>query len=225
MDIHLLQRKKKSRENGWLITKKHGRWVGAETEWKKACLDAARHEKLCFALQKPSVLSQPGYKTKEGPQGVVIRPRVLDDIAHPHEYRIRKQAQNDFKNNFYKLVNVSVFGKTIDNMRKRVNTKIVRSDKKEKIRKLIASPLFTGCTLFSNHLAGFRMHKACVKLNKPVFFIYDFYYNHLKSGSTVLNESFSIPTQRAFCLRYRSTTWKVTNTCTTHVITPKSPPP
>lgn len=67
-------------------------------------------------------------------------------------------------------MNVSVFGKTIDNMRKRVNTKIVRSDKKEKIRKLIASPLFTGCTLFSNHLAGFRMHKGCVKLNKPVFF-------------------------------------------------------
>ena len=124
-------------------------------------------------------------------------------------------------------MNVSVFGKTIENVRKRVNTKIVRSDKKEKIRKLIASPLLTGCRLFSNHLTGFRMHKACVKLSKPVFFffIYDFYYNHLKSGSTVLNESFSIPTQRALCLRHRPTTWKVTNTCMTHVITPKSSPP
>ena len=60
----------------------------------------------------------------------------------------REQATNEFEKNFYKLMNNSVFGKTMENVQKRVNIKIVRSDKREKINKLIASPLFAGCTLF-----------------------------------------------------------------------------
>ena len=56
-------------------------------------------------------------------------------------------------------MNNSVFGKTMKNMQDRVNIKIVRSDEREKIRKLIASPLFAGCTLLSNDLAGFKIHK------------------------------------------------------------------
>ena len=57
----------------------------------------------------------------------------------------RKQAKNEFEKNFYKLMNNSVFGKTMENVRKRVNVKIVCSDEKEKTRKLIANPLFAGC--------------------------------------------------------------------------------
>lgn len=60
----------------------------------------------------------------------------------------RKQAKNEFEKNFYKLMNNSVFGKTMGNALKRVNVKIVCSDEKEKIRRLIESPLFAGCTLF-----------------------------------------------------------------------------
>lgn len=57
----------------------------------------------------------------------------------------RKQAKNEFEKNFYKLMNNSVCGKTMENVRKRVNVKIVCSDEKEKTRKLIANPLFAGC--------------------------------------------------------------------------------
>lgn len=88
-------------------------------------------------------------------------------------------------------MNNSVFGKTMENVRKRVNVKIICSDEKEKIRKLIESPLFAGCTLFSNNLAGFRMHEESVKLDKSVYVgvtildnskipMYDFYCNELK---------------------------------------------
>ena len=71
----------------------------------------------------------------------------------------RKLAKSEFEKNFYKLMNNSVFGKTMKKMQDRVNIKIVRSDEREKIRKLIASPLFAGCTLLSNDLAGFKIHK------------------------------------------------------------------
>ena len=100
----------------------------------------------------------------------------------------RKQATNDFKKNFYKLklVNNSVFGKTMENARTRTDKKTVRSDEAEKIRKLIASPFFAGSMQFSNNLSGFRMYKESVELDKPIYadmtildnskiLMYDFY--------------------------------------------------
>ncbi|KAL9979269.1 hypothetical protein ACROYT_G016908 [Oculina patagonica] len=103
----------------------------------------------------------------------------------------RKKAKNDFEKNFYKLMNNSVFGKTMENLRNRVDIKIVRSDEKNKIRKLVASPLYSRHFLFSNDLVGIEMRKSLLFLNKPVYtgmtildnskiLMYDFFYNHLK---------------------------------------------
>lgn len=123
-------------------------------------------------------------------------------------------------------MNVSVFGKTIENVRKRVNTKIVRSDKKREDSQTDSeSSIHRAPVVFQPSCRFQNAQGVCETEQTCFFFIYDFYFNHLKSGSTVLNESFSIPTQRTFCLRYRPKTWKIKNTCTTHVITPKSPPP
>ena len=60
----------------------------------------------------------------------------------------RKKAKNDFEKNFYKLMNNSVFGKTMENLRNRVDIKIVRSNEKDKIRKLVASPLYSRHVIF-----------------------------------------------------------------------------
>ncbi|KAL9954681.1 hypothetical protein ACROYT_G042247 [Oculina patagonica] len=103
----------------------------------------------------------------------------------------RKEAKNDFEKAFYKLMNNSVFGKTMENLRNRVEIKIVRSDEKDKIRKLVASPLYSRHVMFSNDLVGIDMRKSRLFLNKPVYTgmtildvskicMYDFYYNHLK---------------------------------------------
>ncbi|KAL9972954.1 hypothetical protein ACROYT_G019355 [Oculina patagonica] len=103
----------------------------------------------------------------------------------------RKEAKSDFEKNFYKLMNNSVFGKTMENLRNRVDIRIVRSDETKKIRKLVASPLYSRHVMFSNDLVGIAMRKSKLFLNKPVYTgmtildvsklcMYDFYYNHLK---------------------------------------------
>ena len=103
----------------------------------------------------------------------------------------RKKAKNDFEKNFYKLMNNSVFGKTMENLRNRVDIKIVRSNEKDKIRKLVASPLYSRHVIFTNDLVGIDMRTSRLLLNKPVYtgmtildnskiLMYDFFYNHLK---------------------------------------------
>ena len=79
----------------------------------------------------------------------------------------------------------------MENLRNRVDIKIVRSNEKDKIRKLVASPLYSRHVIFTNDLVGIDMRKSRLLLNKPVYtgmtildnskiLMYDFFYNHLK---------------------------------------------
>ena len=82
---------------------------------------------------------------------------------------LRKKAVSDFEKDLYKLMNNSVFGKTMEKIRKRVNVKLVRSHEKERLRKLIASPRHPWFTIFDSDLAAIQMHKSKLELNKPVY--------------------------------------------------------
>ena len=88
-------------------------------------------------------------------------------------------------------MNNSVFGKTMENLKNRIDVRLVRPHKTDRVRKLISSPLFARATVFSDTLAGIQMHKNKISLNRPVYtgmcildlsktLMYDFYYNHLK---------------------------------------------
>ena len=105
--------------------------------------------------------------------------------------QLRTQAKNDFEKDFFKLMNNAVFGKTMENVRKRVNVKLLRSDEEQKILKLVAKPTFARQVIFNPDLVGIQNHKEKVLLNKPIYvgmsvldlskhLMYDFYYNHLK---------------------------------------------
>ena len=104
----------------------------------------------------------------------------------------RKQAKSDFETDFYKLMKNSVFGKTMENLRNRVEVKIVRYWETGKIRKLLSSPSFDRFIIFGNGMAGIHMRKTKLVLNKPVYtgmtilenskiLMYEFYYNYLKA--------------------------------------------
>ena len=104
---------------------------------------------------------------------------------------LRKQATSAFEKDLYKLMNNSVFGKTMENLRKRVDVKLVRAHEEDKLRRLLASPSFARANIFDDDLAAIEVHKSRLVLNRPVYvgmsildlsktLMYDFYYGQLK---------------------------------------------
>ena len=102
---------------------------------------------------------------------------------------LRAQAKNNFEKDFFKLMNNSVFGKTMENIRNRVDVKLVNN--KEKARKLVAKPNFRHCKIFSEDLVAIHMKNKSLTMNKPVYLgmgildlsktiLYDFHYNYIK---------------------------------------------
>ena len=102
----------------------------------------------------------------------------------------RKNARNDFEKDFFKLMNNSVFGKTMENLRKRVNVKLVNTEKQ--LEKLSASPLFDYFRIFNEDLVAVNMKKPSLYLNRPIYvgfcildlskvLMYDFHYNYIKA--------------------------------------------
>ena len=88
---------------------------------------------------------------------------------------LRTKAASGFEKDLYNLVNNSVFGKTMENLRKRINVKLA----------------FARVNSFDDDLAAIQMHKSRLVLNRPVFvgmtfldlskhLMYDFYYNQLR---------------------------------------------
>lgn len=89
-------------------------------------------------------------------------------------------------------MNNSVFGKTMENLRKRVDVKLVRSHEEDKLRRLIARPAFAWANIYDDDLAAVQMHKSRLVLNRPIYvgmsildlsksLMYDFYYNQMKA--------------------------------------------
>ena len=81
--------------------------------------------------------------------------------------QLRTAAKNDFEKDFFKLMNNSVFGKTMENIRNRVNIKLITSE--ENALKLIAKPSFDRRTIFSENLIAVHLRKTKLFFNKPIY--------------------------------------------------------
>ena len=80
--------------------------------------------------------------------------------------KLRKEAKNDFEKDFFKLMNNSVFGKTMENVRKHRDIKLVTTDKRR--NQLVSEPNYH-TKYFSENLLAIKMKKTKVKMNKPVY--------------------------------------------------------
>ena len=79
----------------------------------------------------------------------------------------RKKAKNDFEIDFFKLMNNSVYGKTMENVRKRCSFSIVNS--KDKALKHISNPSFKNIIKINDNFLIINKIKNEVILNKPFY--------------------------------------------------------
>ena len=80
---------------------------------------------------------------------------------------LRKAAKNEFEKDFFKLMNNSVFGKTMENIRNHRNMKLVTNE--QKYKKYVMKPNFKDSVRFSEHLIGVELGKTEITMNKPVY--------------------------------------------------------
>ena len=80
---------------------------------------------------------------------------------------LRKKASNDFEKDFFKLMNNAVFGKTMENVRKHRDIKLVKTDHKR--NKLVSEPNYHTMNLISENLSIIEMKKVKVKMNKTIY--------------------------------------------------------
>ena len=102
---------------------------------------------------------------------------------------IKVVYQYQFEKDFFKLMNNSVFGKTMENVRKHRDIKLVTTEKRR--IKLVSEPNYDTTKQFSEKLLAIEMKKAKVKMNKPVYLgmsildisktlMYEFWYDYIK---------------------------------------------
>ena len=131
-----------------------------------------------------------GMKLKKIHRGIkFIESAWLKPYIDKNTY-LRTQAKNNFEKDFFKLMNNSVFGKTMENIRNRVDVKLVNTQ--EKLRKLVAKPNYRGPPkIYSENFVSVLMKKTSLTMNKPVYLgmcildlskiiMYDFHYNYIK---------------------------------------------
>ena len=100
----------------------------------------------------------------------------------------RKDAGNSFEKDLYKIMNNSVYGKTMQNLRKRVMVRLVNNAKNNK--KWVSRPSFVSQKIFSRNFVALHKVKRVLTLDKPIYIgvsildlskllMYEFHYNHI----------------------------------------------
>ena len=103
--------------------------------------------------------------------------------------KFRKNAKNEFEKDFFKLLNKSVFGKTMENVGNHRDIKLVTTD--EKRSKLTSEPNYCRTKRFSENLLATEMKKTRVRMSKSLYLgmsildisktlMYEFWYDYIK---------------------------------------------
>ena len=102
---------------------------------------------------------------------------------------LRKKTKNDFKKDFFKLMNNTVFGQPMENVRQHRDNKLVATDKRK--NKFVSEPNYHAIKWFSENLVAIEMRKTKLKMNKSIYvgmavldisktLMYEFWYGYLK---------------------------------------------
>ena len=130
-----------------------------------------------------------GLKLTKIHKGITFEERAFMKSYIDLNTDMRTKGTTDFEKDFYKLMNNSVFGKTMENVRNRVDVKLVTN--KKSLNKLVKKANYKRVNEFNENLVAVHMEKATVKLNKPIYLgmsildlsktlMYQFHYEYVK---------------------------------------------
>lgn len=103
--------------------------------------------------------------------------------------KARSLAKNNFEKDYFKQLNNSVYGKTMENKRKHIDFRLIHDEKE--FERAVKNPGFKRAIRFHDSLMGVEKRKQEILLDKPIvvgftvlemskFHMYNFYYNVLK---------------------------------------------
>ena len=147
-----------------------------------------KKEKYVLHGQNLKLYLELGLKLKWIHRGIKFREKPWMKSYIELNTDLRTKGKNDFEKDFFKLMNNSVFGKTMENIRNRVDVRLVGN--REKAQKLIAKPNLKHWVCFDENLIGIHLKRIKLVFNKPVYcgmsildlsktLIYDFHYNYI----------------------------------------------
>ena len=83
--------------------------------------------------------------------------------------KLRQKAKNNFEKDFFKFMNNAVFGKTMENVRKHRNIKLVTTERRRNY--LVSEPNYHTTKFFIENLLAIGMRKTQILMNKPVYLV------------------------------------------------------
>ena len=81
--------------------------------------------------------------------------------------KLRQKAKNNFEKDFFKLMNNAVFRKTMENVRKHRNIKLIATKRKRNY--LVSQPNYHTTKFFTKNLLATEMRKTQILMNNPVY--------------------------------------------------------
>ena len=148
-----------------------------------------KKEKYVVHYEALGLYEKYGLKISKIHRGIVFHDSTWMESYIDKNTQLRMQSKNNFESDFFKLMNNSVFGKTMENIRKRIDIKLVTTP--GQARKHINKPNYTGRKTFSDNLVAIHMGKTEIYMNKPVYLgmtildvsktlMFDFHYGYVK---------------------------------------------
>ncbi|XP_039291035.1 uncharacterized protein LOC120352821 [Nilaparvata lugens] len=146
-------------------------------------------EKYIIHINNLKLYLRLGMKLKKIHRGIkFLQSKWLEPFINLNT-QLRRNAHNDFERNLYKLMNNSVYGRTLMNVKKHSDFEIVTNEKR--LHKLISKPRTKNWHLFGENVVGVTLNKVEIVLNKPIYVgmvileeskavMFDFHYNYIK---------------------------------------------
>ena len=150
---------------------------------EKSCLSVVFHIRAIKQALNHGIILKSVHRVFQFNQKAWLKP-YIDMNA-----KLDKEAKNEFEKDFFKLMKNSVFGKTMENVRKHSDIKLLTT--KEKRSKLVSESNYHTTKHFSENLLATEMKKTKLKMNKPVYLgtsildisktlMYEFWYDYVK---------------------------------------------